>query len=70
MLLTVAIVPTRPTPLLLCSPLPLCLSLSPTRFDAFNDVIELIVHNMPPILGEQPWHLTYWPVSVGFPNDS
>ena len=37
-------------------------SLSPTRFDAFKDVIVLIVHNMLPILGEQPRHLGYRPV--------
>ena len=64
---------TRPTPLLLCSPLPLSLSLSlslsPTRFDAFKDVIVSIVHNMLPILGEQPRHLGYRPVYVGFPYD-
>ena len=41
LLLTAAIVPTRPTPLLLCSPLPL--SLSPTRFDAFKDFIDLFL---------------------------
>ena len=67
LLLTAAIVLTRPTPLLLCSPLPL--SLSPTRFDALKDVIVLIVHNMLPILGEQPRHLGYRPVYVGFPYD-
>ena len=67
LLLTAAIVPTRPTPLLLCSPLPL--SLSPTRFDAFKDVIVSIVHNMLPILCEQPRHLGYRPVYVGFPYD-
>ena len=39
LLLTAATVPTRPTPLLLCSPL----SLSPTRFDAFKDVIALML---------------------------
>ena len=44
-------------------------SLSPTRFDAFKDVIVLIVHNMLPILGEQPRHLGYRPVYVGFPYD-
>ena len=68
LLLTAAIVPTRPTPLLLCSPLPLSLSLSsrPTRFDAFKDVIVLIVHNMLPILGEQPRHLGYRPSLCGF----
>ena len=76
LLLTAAIVPTRPTPLLLCSPLPppplslsLSLSLSPTRFDAFKDVIVSIVHNMLPILDEQPRHLGYQPVYVGFPYD-
>ena len=72
LLSTAAIVPTRPTPLLLCSPLPpppLSLSLSPTRFYAFKDVIVLIVQNMLPILGEQPWHLGYRPVYVGFPYD-
>ena len=67
LLLTAAIVPTRPTPLLLCSPLPL--SLSPTRFDAFKDVIVWIAHNMLPILSEQPRHLGYRPVYVGFPYD-
>ena len=67
LLLTAAIVPTRPTPLLLCSPLPL--SLSSTRFDAFKDVIVWIVHNMLPILSEQPRHLGYRPVYVGFPYD-
>ena len=66
LLLTAAIVPTRPTPLLLCSPLPLSLSPSPTRFDAFKDVIVSIVHNMLPSLGEQPRHLGYRPVYVGF----
>ena len=66
-LVSAAIVPTRPTPLLLCSPLPL--SLSPTRFDAFKDVIVWFVHNMLPILSEQPRHLGYWPVYVGFPYD-
>ena len=45
------------------------LSLSPTRFDAFKDVIVWIVHNMLPILSEQPRHLGYWPVYVGFPYD-
>ena len=75
MLLTAAIVHTRPTPLLLCSPLPppppssLSLSLSPTRFDAFKDVIVSIVYNMLPILGEQPRPLGYRPVFVGFPYD-
>ena len=67
LLLTAAIVPTRPTPLLLCSPLPL--SFSPTRFDSLKDVIVLIVHNMLPILGEQPRHRGYQPVYVGFPYD-
>ena len=43
--------------------------LSPTRFDVFKDVIVSIVHNMLPILGEQPWHLGYRPVYVGFPYD-
>ena len=73
LLLTAAIVPTRPTSLLLCSPVPLSLSLSLslflTRFDAFKDVIVLIVHNMLPILAEQPRHLGYRPVYVGFPYD-
>ena len=72
LLLTAAIVPTRPTPLLLCSPLPPpppSLSLSPTRFDAFKYVIVSIVHNMLPILGQQSRHLGYQPVYVGFPYD-
>ena len=69
LLLTAAIVPTRPTPLLLCSPLPLSLSISPTRCDAFKDVIVWIVHNMLPILGEHSRHLGYRPVYVGFPYD-
>ena len=42
-------------------------SLSPTRFDAFKDVIVWIVHNMLPILSEQPRHQGYRPVYVGFP---
>ena len=66
LLLTAAIVPTRPTPLLLCSPLPLSLS---DQVDAFKDVIVWIVHNMLPILSEQPRHLGYRPVYVGFPYD-
>ena len=45
------------------------LSLSPTRFDAFKDVIVSIVHNMLPILGEQPRHPGYRPVYMGFPYD-
>ena len=57
-----------PVPPLYCSA-PHCLSLSPTRFDAFKDVIVLIVHNMLPILGEQQRHQGYRPVYVGFPND-
>ena len=75
LLLTAAIVRTRPTPRLLCSPLPpplsrsLSLSLFPTRFDAFKDVIVSIVHNMLSILGEQLRHLGYRPVYVGFPYD-
>ena len=48
---------------------PHCPSLSPTRFDAFKDVIVWIVHNMLPILSEQPRHLGYRPVYVGFPYD-
>ena len=48
---------------------PHCPSLSPTRFDAFQDVIVWIVHNMLPILSEQPRHLGYRPVYVGFPYD-
>ena len=44
-------------------------SLSQTRFDAFKDVIVVMVHNMLPILGEQPRHLGYRPVYVGFPYD-
>ena len=67
LLLTAAIVPTQPTSLLLCSPLPL--SLSPTRFDVFKDGIVSIVHNMLPLLGEQPRHQGYRPVYVGFPYD-
>ena len=61
-----------PVPPLSCSALlcsPLSPSLSPTRFDAFKDVIALNVHNMLPILGEQPRHLGYRPVYVGFPYD-
>ena len=42
------------------------LSLSLTRFDAFNDVVVSICY---PILGEQPRHLGYRPVYVGFPYD-
>ena len=57
-----------PIPPLYCSA-PHCPSLSPTRFDAFKDVIVWIVHNMLPILGEQPRHLGYRPVYVGFPYD-
>ena len=52
--------------------LSLSFSLSPTRFDAFKDVIVLIVHNMLPVLGEQPRHLGYWPVnkeSIGINKD-
>ena len=66
LLLTAAIVPTVPP--LYCSA-PHCPSLSPTRFDAFKDVIVWIVHNMLPILSEQPQHLGYRPVYVGFPYD-
>ena len=55
-----------PVPPLYCSA-PHCPSLSPTRFDAFKDVIVWIVHNMLPILSEQPRHLGYRPVYVGFP---
>ena len=44
-------------------------SLSPTRFDAFKDVIVWIVDNMLPILSEQPRHQGYRPVYVGFPYD-
>ena len=57
-----------PVPPLYCSA-PHCPSLSPTRFDAFKDVIVSIVHNMLPILSEQPRHLGYRPVYVGFPYD-
>ena len=57
-----------PVPPLYCSA-PHCPSLSPTRFDAFKDVIVWIVHNMLPILSEQPRHLGYRPVYVGFPYD-
>ena len=56
--------PSHPFPALL----PI-VSLFPTRFDAFKDVIVLNVHNMLPILGEQPRHLGYRPVYVGFPYD-
>ena len=62
LLLRAAIVPTRPTPPLLCSPLHPPPPLSPTRLDAIKDVIVSIVHNMLPILGEQPRHLGYRPV--------
>ena len=75
--LTAAIVP--PVPPLYCSaphclsllppPPPLSLSLFLTRFDAFKDVMVLIIHNMLPILGEQPQHLGYRPVYLGFPYD-
>ena len=59
-----------PIPPLYCSaPHCLSLSLSLTRFDAFKDVIVLNIHNMLPILGEQPRHLSYRPVYVGFPYD-
>ena len=57
-----------PVPPLYCSA-PHCPSLSSTRFDAFKDVIVWIVHNMLPILSEQPRHLGYRPVYVGFPYD-
>ena len=57
-----------PVPPLYCST-PHCPSISPTRFDAFKDVIVSIVHNMLPILSEQPRHLGYRPVYVGFPYD-
>ena len=57
-----------PVPPLYCST-PHCPSLSSTRFDAFKDVIVWIVHNMLPILSEQPRHLGYRPVYVGFPYD-
>ena len=52
-----------------CLSLSLFLSLSPTRFDAFKDVIVWIVHNMLQLLGEQPRHVGYRPVYVGFPYD-
>ena len=55
-----------PVPPLYCSA-PHCPSLSPTRFDVFKDVIVWIVHNMLPILSEQPRHLGHRPVYVGFP---
>ena len=42
----------HPSHPLYCSA-PHCPSLSPTRFDAFKDVIVWIVHNMLPILSEQ-----------------
>ena len=66
--------PSHPSPALLpilslSLSLSLALSLSLTRFDAFKDVIVLNVHNMLPILGEQPRHLGYRPVYVGFPHD-
>ena len=55
-----------PVPPLYCSA-PHCPSLSPTRFDVFKDVIVWIIHNMLPILSEQPRHLGHRPVYVGFP---
>ena len=57
-----------PVPPLYCSAAH-CPSLSPTRFDAFKNVIVWIVHNMLPILSEQPRHLGFRPVYVGFPYD-
>ena len=64
LLLIAAIVPTCPTPLLPCSRLSLSFSLA--RFDALKDVLVLNVHNMLPILGEQPRHLSYRPFLCGF----
>ena len=55
--------PSHPSPALLPN---VSLSLSLTRFGAFNDVIVLNVHNMLPILGKQPPHLGYRPVLCGF----
>ena len=58
--------PSHPSTALLPIAFSLSLSLSPTRFDVFKDGI---VHNMLPLLGEQPRHLSYRPVYVGFPYD-
>ena len=60
--------PSNPAPALLpilSLSVSVCLYL--TRFDAFKDVIVLNVHNMLPILVEQPRHLGYRPAYVSFP---